>query len=227
MKYNDFEIALSKPRIGRYLLAANGDVNKALRLYKQNIKLSQTLFGLLSIFEVTLRNHIDQYYRKHFNDNEWLKNNCIESGIFSHQSFSKSGFESRTKILTTLAQLGKRYNHDRLVAELGFGFWTYMFAPIQFMVGGQALHKIFINRSKATTQKQIFNELDQIRSLRNRIAHHEPLCFDNHHKIFTKHTETTYHCIIKQTIWLGYDSDKLFLDLDETQKVLTIIENER
>jgi hypothetical protein len=40
MTYNDFEIALSKPRIGRFLLAANGDQDKALRLYKQNIQLS-------------------------------------------------------------------------------------------------------------------------------------------------------------------------------------------
>jgi hypothetical protein len=227
MTYNDFEIALSKPRIGRFLLAANGDQDKALRLYKQNIQLSQALFGLLCIFEVTLRNQIDQHYREHFNDNEWLKNNCGQGGIFSHPMFSKYGFESRTKILTTFAQLGKRYNHDRLVAELSFGFWTYMFAPIQFVVGGQGLHKIYVNRPKATAQKLIFNELDEIRNMRNRIAHHEPLCFDRHHKIFTDYTKTIYEYIIKQTIWLGYDPNELYLGLDETLKVITTIENER
>ena len=50
--------------------------------------------------------------------------------------------------------------------------------PIQFMVGGQGLHKINVTRPKGTTQKLIFNELDEIRSLRNRIAHHEPLCLN-------------------------------------------------
>lgn len=84
MTYPDFEKALSKPRIGRFLLAVNGDYNKAIQLYKLNIQLSQTLYGLLSIFEVTLRNNIDQHYRQHFNDNEWLKNQCGQSGMFSH-----------------------------------------------------------------------------------------------------------------------------------------------
>ncbi len=224
MTYIDFEIALSKPRIGRFLLATKGDQNKALRLYKHNIQLSQTLFGLLCIFEVTLRNHIDMHYRNHFNDNEWLKSNCGQGGMFSHPTFAKYGFESRTKILTTFAQLGKRYNHDRLVAELSFGFWTYMFAPIQFIVGGQGLHKIYVNRPKGTTQKLIFNELDEIRSLRNRIAHHEPLCFDRQHQIFTNHTKATYYYIIKHTIWLGYDPNKLYLGLDETLNIIETIQ---
>ncbi|OFY66998.1 MAG: hypothetical protein A3H98_08870 [Bacteroidetes bacterium RIFCSPLOWO2_02_FULL_36_8] len=130
MNYLDFEKALSKPRLGRFLFAVNGNHEKAINLYKLNIQLSQTLYGLLSIFEVTLRNHIDQHYRKHYNDNEWLKNQCGQGGMFSHPMFTKYGFETRTKVLTTLAQLGTRYNHDRLVAELSFGFWTYMFASI-------------------------------------------------------------------------------------------------
>ena len=176
MTFNDFQIALSKPRIERFLIASNGNQEKALLLYKINIQLSKEIFGVLSIYEVLLRNKIDNHYRQHFGDNEWLKNQCGLGGIFSHPSFSKYGFESRTKILTTFAQLGKHYSHDRLVAELSFGFWTYMFAPIQFMVGGQRLHKIYTERPKGTSQKMLFNQLDEIRILRNRIAHHEPLC---------------------------------------------------
>ena len=102
-----------------------------------------------------------------------------------------------------------------------------MFAPIQFMAGGQGLHKIFNQRPKGTTQKLIFNELDEIRSLRNRIAHQEPLCFDKHHRIFTDHTKTTYDYIIKETVWLGFDPNELYLGLDETMKIITTIENER
>jgi len=36
MEYNNFEKALSKPRIGRFLIAAKQDKEKALRLYRQN-----------------------------------------------------------------------------------------------------------------------------------------------------------------------------------------------
>lgn len=175
MTFSDFEQAFSPPRLGKFLFSVKGSQPEALALYKLNIELSECLFGIMSIFEVVLRNHIDRYYRQYFNDYEWLKNQCGQGRLFSHPSFIHSGFESRTKILTTIAQLGRRYTHDRLVAELNFGFWTYMFAPIQFRVGGQWLHKIYTHRPKGTSQGQIFNELDEVRNLRNRIAHHEPL----------------------------------------------------
>lgn len=224
MNYSDFEQAFSTPRLGRFLFAAKGDQQKALQLYKLNIELSGCLFGVLSIFEVVLRNHIDQYYRHYFGDNEWLKNQCGQGGMFSHPSFLRSGFESRTRILTTIAQLGNHYTHDRLVAELNFGFWTYMFAPIQFRVGGQGLHRIYTQRPKGTSQGQIFNELDEVRNLRNRIAHHEPLCFDKQHQIDTTHTETTHSYITRHIEWLGYTSWELLLGLDETPRILTQID---
>jgi len=43
MQYTDFEKALSKPRIGRFLIAAKQDKEKAPGLYRQNIELSKTL----------------------------------------------------------------------------------------------------------------------------------------------------------------------------------------
>ena len=46
------------------------------------------------------------------------------------------------------------------------------------------------------------------------------------HKIVTAHTKTTYEYIIKQTIWLGYDPNKLYLGLDETLKIVNSIDNE-
>ncbi len=223
MDYSDFESAFSQPRLGRFLIAAKGRQIDAIELYRLNIELSKSLFGVLSIFETVLRNKIDQHYRRLFADNEWLKNQCGLKGIFSHPSFSRRGFETRTRILTTIAQLGKNYTHDRLIAELNFGFWTYMFAPIQFRVGGQGLHKIYVNRPKGTSQSLLFNELDEVRNLRNRIAHHEPICFSRNHKIETSHTERTYSYILRHTDWLGYKTDELFLGTDNTTEILNQI----
>ncbi|MBD0333570.1 MAG: hypothetical protein ICV66_13060 [Chitinophagaceae bacterium] len=181
MTYSDFERAFSPPRLGRFLLAAKGDQQKVLHLYKLNIQLSECLFGIMSIFEIVLRNHIGQYYRHYFGDNEWLKNQ--------------------------------------------FGFWTYMFSPIQFRVGGQGLHRIYINRPKGTSQSQIFNELDEVRSLRNRIAHHEPVSFDKLHQVYTGHTRAIHSYIIKHIEWLGYTSWELLLGLDETPQILKQVDN--
>ena len=47
-----------------------------------------------------------------------------------------------------------------------------------------------------------------------------------HHKIFTDFTKTIYEYIIKQTIWLSYDPNKLYLGLDETLKIIHAIDNE-
>lgn len=220
MTYSDFERAFSPPRLEKFLIAAKGDQQEAIELYKLNIRLSGCLFGVLSIFEVVLRNLVDLHYRQLFGDKEWLKNQCGQGGMFGHPSFSRYGFESRTRILTTIAQLGKRYTHDRLVAELNFGFWTYMFAPIQFRVGGQGLHKIYVKRLKGTSQSQIFNELDEVRNLRNRIAHHEPLCFDKYHSLNTDGTRAAHSYILKHIEWLGYDRSELLLELDETSDIL-------
>lgn len=227
MEYNDFEKALSKPRIGRFLIAAEQDKEKALRLYLQNIELSKTLFGLLSVFEVTIRNYIDKHYRDKLADSEWLKNQCGQGGMFSHPSFIKYGFEPRTKILTTIAKLGNKYTHDRLVAELSFGFWNYMFAPIQFLIGGQSLHKIYENRPKGTNQKLIFNQLDEIRSLRNRIAHHEPLIFNSKDQISTGQTENTYGIILNHTEWLGFEPLKLYHKLDNMYELINMLTAEK
>jgi hypothetical protein len=143
--------------------------------------------------------------------------------MFSHPSFIKYGFEPRTKILTTIAKLGNRYTHDRLVSELSFGFWTYMFAPIQFLVGGQSLHKIYENRPKGTNQKQIFNELDEVRSLRNRIAHHEPLIFKSDDQVWVGQAKNTYGIIMKHTDWLGFEPLKLYHKLDNMEETINKI----
>ena len=42
MKYTDFEDIMSAERMGKYLDACNGDTNKAMTLYRNNLHLSQT-----------------------------------------------------------------------------------------------------------------------------------------------------------------------------------------
>jgi hypothetical protein len=124
-------------------------------------------------------------------------------------------YESHFHVQNTIEKLAHHYHHDKLVSALNFGFWIYMFAPIQFREGGQDLHKIFIRRKVGTNRKMIFEDLNQIRKLRNRIAHHEPLCFNNNNQISTLSTMKNYQIIIKYIHWLGYLPGKLFLELDE------------
>ena len=53
---------------------------------------------------------------------------------------------------------------------------------MQFNQTGRVLLRAFPNKERSTSEVQynhsyFFNELDKINTMRNRIAHHEPVCF--------------------------------------------------
>jgi hypothetical protein len=72
MNYNEFEKAFSKPRLDKYKTSCNRDEDKALLLYWHNIKLCQKFYGVLGIFEIVLRNVINEHYTNRLFDNNWL-----------------------------------------------------------------------------------------------------------------------------------------------------------
>ena len=63
MKYPDYERAFSSARLNKYLKACDGDTVAALTLYRHNIKLCQKCYGILNIFEIVLRNAINEHYK--------------------------------------------------------------------------------------------------------------------------------------------------------------------
>jgi len=61
----------------------------------------------------------------------------------------------------------------RLVAELPLGFWVGLFANAYDQTLWRTdLHRLFKPRPK---RQQLHDNLDRLRTLRNRIAHHEPI----------------------------------------------------
>lgn len=80
MTYANFEKIISTPRLYRYLVAAGGDKTKAIILYKANVRLSQQMFGIISFFEIALRNAIDSHYNTHFG-HDWLQTQSNVGGF--------------------------------------------------------------------------------------------------------------------------------------------------
>lgn len=68
MKYSEYEAAFSLARINKYLTACSGNTIKAITLYCYNVKLCQKFYGVLNIFEVVLRNAINEHYKNQFGD---------------------------------------------------------------------------------------------------------------------------------------------------------------
>jgi len=219
VNYNDYEEYLSKPRLDKYKHACSGSETKALELYMLNIETSKKFWGVLCLFEVVLRNAINKHYKKHFSYDDWIIGQI--TGNFFPEDKKMVIYKEKEKLSPLIP-----YSPDRLVAALSFGFWVSMFSSHCFNQGNQSLLKIFPNKQKGINQKLVFNELKEIRDFRNRIAHHEAICFNRSGEISSKYMEKILGVIQKYTHFLGLPEDFLqnvespILDIEKLEKFL-------
>ena len=226
MKYSEFQQILSGERLQRYLLACDNNTRKTMTLYRLNLNLSQEVFTLLSCFEVAVRNAIDRILTERLGEN-WLCDAVLDGGIFDVPGCRDSA-KIIKKAYNRLMRDGS-YSHPKLLAEMEFGVWKYMFANPQYRAVGRTLLAIFPNKPRSSAEVQynntfIFNELDGINILRNRIAHHEPICFARRQpEIGTSYILNAYQTLHKMFMWMGIDSHSLLYGLDHVQQVCSKI----
>lgn len=222
MKYVDFERFFSQKRLSRYVQACGSDTRKAMTLYRYNLRLAQEIFTIISCFEVSLRNAIDEKLVPILGS-EWLKDSVMPGGIFTTPKLKKT----YNTIIYSYNKLDSQgdYSHSKLIASMDFGMWKYMFSPLQYQLTHQSLLGIFPYKMRSTPSCHInhtyfFNELDKVNTLRNRIAHHEPVCFYLQDPVIdTTHIMTEYQKIQTLFAWMGIDSQSMLYGLDHVQKV--------
>ncbi len=211
--------------MSRYLRACNGNTKKAMTLYRYNLKLSQEIFTIVSCFEIALRNAIDEHCLTVLG-NDWLLNSASIGGVFNNSQCRLAA----TNINDARRKLGAYYSHPKLVAELGFGFWRYMFAQHQYTATGRNLLSIFPSRPRSTATTQfnqtyIFNQLANINEVRNRIAHHEPICFLVRQPVIDTTYVRQHHVIILQFFqWMNIDQVTLLYGLDHINPICNQID---
>ena len=221
MRYDDFERIVSAERLQRYLVACGGDKRKALTLYRYNLLVSESLFSIVSCFEVALRNAIDNHLKANHGA-DWLRDSVMVGGIFDLPVLKKTSDIIVNAYKRVMRDGG--YTHSKLLAEMEFGIWKYMFSPVQYRQTGMNLLSIFPNKPRSTrlvqyNQKTIFNELDKVNSLRNRIAHHEPICFTKGTTAFgTSYIEATYNKILTLFDWLDIDVKSYLYGIDHVMQ---------
>ncbi|MBR6847776.1 MAG: Abi family protein [Bacteroidales bacterium] len=229
MNFRDFENAFSSERISRYIAACNGDKRRAMTLYRYNLRLSQEMFTLVSCFEVTLRNQIDkQMIAQHGRD--WLRDAVLPGGVL----FYDSRVEKTRKIIENVYNEhvnNGTYTHSKLLSGMEFGVWKYMFSNAVYSLMGQTLLHVFPNKPTSTRQRRydnsyVFQELDYINKLRNRIAHHEPICFSRPNPIIdTSYAFNQYTRIIRLFNWMDINSSSLLFGLDHVSDACSKINN--
>ena len=135
-----------------------------------------------------------------------------------------------TKQARRLYRINNKYDADQMVASMEFGTWKYMFSKIQYEATGQCLLKIFPNKPKSSKTQQydrkyFFNELDHVNSLRNRLAHHEPICFTHYNdEVDLSYAKSEYDRITKLFVWMGIDHKSLYKDTNKVQTIFTQID---
>jgi hypothetical protein len=159
------EDTLSADRFGTYLGWAGGDRNKAVVLYTLNALLSESLYTPLHMFEVALRNRIHHVMSVVHGDT-WFDRPEHQANLIQADMIAKARKE--------LAEQGKADTPARIVAALTFGFWTAMLGKEYENLWQMTLKDIAKREDgKGLRRKDFTKSLGAIRTLRNRLAHHE------------------------------------------------------
>ena len=222
MRYNEFEDTISPERMQRYILACGNDTRRAMTLYRYNLKLSQEMFTLISCFEVSLRNKINKEMVANFG-NDWLRDFILPGGRFDTDPRVDGTRKIIKKAYEGLIR-SHNYSHTKLLAEMEFGVWKFMFNNVQYRIANRCLLNIFPKKPTSTAQHQydntfVFNDLNVINTIRNRIAHHEAICFGNPVCIDTQGVLDCYARIMRLFQWMNINADTLLYGLDHVGQV--------
>lgn len=220
MDFKTTQKLYSEARIGKYVAACAGNKRKTMQLYRYNLRLCQRFYGVLNLFEVILRNAVNQHYQTYFADTEWIVNQAASNKLLAN---------NKDEIKQTEADYKKRgiYNNDKMVSSLTFGFWTKLFTKNGYKKGGKTLLRIFPYKAKGKNQADVYLDLTHIREFRNRIAHHEPICFDGSGNVSTAFARRHYQLICDYIGYLGQQPDNVIQWAERPDEILNIIDRIR
>jgi hypothetical protein len=163
------EATISSERLNTYLVPAGFNRGYAIQLYVWNSRLSESLHLSLQTAEVTLRNAVHGRLCSLFGD-AWPTDDRFR------QCVPREGLSSIDKVIERIQKAKKDPTTGRIIAGLSFEFWTYLFASqYDRKLWQSALHLTFPNMPKHMKRHHLQKEIIDIKEIRNRVAHYEPI----------------------------------------------------
>lgn len=194
---------LTTQRLQKYLIASNNNLDNALKLYEENIKLSESFYTPLQCVEVCLRNSIHQQLAQTYG-NDWSQNGAPG---FNADSQSMIG-----DALFGLAGGGSPPDSNDVVAELKFAFWVGLLGThYDSSLWRRCLYRAFPNARRP--RRDVHSRFNAIRRFRNRVMHHEPVY---HRPLQQLHDE-----IIEAIGWMCSDTSAWCAHHSRFEKVST------
>jgi hypothetical protein len=139
---------------------AGFDRGRALELYDWNAVICGSYIATSHYVEIALRTVIDITASRVLG-NDWLNTTLFspKTQATLSQAISRAG--------------GAQATHDKVVAELSLGFWCSLLTDTyDHVLWRTSLQYAF---DGSVRRKRLFADINQIRILRNRAAHHESL----------------------------------------------------
>ena len=168
--------SISTARLLRYRSPSGDDLESAVN-YLWNLALAESLFCSLNMVEIALRNALHDTLTHHFGVPAWYDRRGI---LEPNQRKDVDGVKGR------IVRRGDPVTPDRVVSELTFGFWVTLLSrtyDARLWQGNNAapLKRMFLRIPRNRRQRQIIHQqYNEIRELRNRVFHYEPIFDDPH-----------------------------------------------
>lgn len=201
---------ISEARLQRYIDARYKNRRLALELYRWNSEVSAALMSPMAVCEVALRNGIIGAVEAVYGAKWFVMGSAFERSLPN----PATGYSARRD----LADARKAYTSSgKVIPELKFMFWVMMMTKRHDVrLWNPHLRNVFPGLPPHFTVPEarllLHQQLDEIRVLRNRIAHHEP--------VFERHMTSEYRRILRVLEWLSPNTAHW---LDSWQSVTNLI----
>lgn len=207
--FDDLTAVFSEERLGRYVRENKGDKHDAIISYSWNIELSQFLYPAIQILEVSIRNTLHRTLTDCFDTSHWFDD------AFLYDAEHRAVRQAKEKLLREK----KPIEPGRIVAELSFGFWTSLFDvryEHQQVLWPKLLKPVFPYMPRGQrTRTFLSRKLNQVRLLRNRVFHYEPIW---HWKDLQNQHDDIVHLIR----WLSPVANEYLKFFDQFPEVCTV-----
>jgi hypothetical protein len=170
-RLHDLRAAASDVRLQSYRESDQGDVDTVVH-YLWNVRLSEALYPILAIFEVTLRNQVHNALAQRYGMETWFD----KTGVLRERE--RDEVEQAKE---ALRRNDKPVDANRIVAQMNLGFWCALLQDTyedRFWEpdGGALLEAVVPYAPEGSrSRNDLWEVCNRARVLRNRVAHYRPV----------------------------------------------------
>lgn len=215
MEYNKifFEKVFSNKRLERYFKLYPQDEAKAILHYQCNLRLAESFYVSLSVFEVTLRNALSRELETMTGRQDWY-------AVFPNTP----GLANMNRYITQAnKQIAGRHESStpsKVVAELTLGFWVSLLNSEYERILWKDLRRAFPFMPKKQRQrKNVSAPLNTFRTFRNRVFHNESICWN------LQRVEEIHQEMVTVMGWINKDVPAWLQQVDRFHEVCKEIRN--